>query len=632
MAKIEDLEKELYGKEKENAEDIKKRAGWSVNLPRPLRKLPISWVGQDTEHHEPKPSNPYIKKLFIAVVILLFIVLGAVFVFLYLGSRGQEARMQIYSADTAEAGGVITIPIVFKNVSQSVLTEGEVAIILPKGALLRGGAQDVVPPPRIIKKVDNLQPGDQGTVEVSARLFGAKDDKQTIEAVYTYRPENLRARFTARTTKEVLITQVPLALSWEIPDTLSRGQDVELKVHYILNSRYPFPHMGLRLEYPPGFEFTSADPAPAVGREIWDLGQLDPGKEGVIAVLGKINGQEGEVKAFRGGLGSYNPLTKEWQYYMDSSKEIKIAVQPLSIQAFIESKRDVIVNPGDQIHIALRYKNNTPVTIRNLTIRARIESLIVRPDKIAIADGGVFDYTANSVVWGPGSTPLLREVAAGQEGELRVDVETADPPPVRTDTDKNIVVKITSSIESASIPDELLGTDLHSNDQVEFKVRSKILFAGKSLYKSSPIPNSGPLPPEVGQKTTYTIVWEVRNFTNDLDNVEITAALPPNIKWENIYNAQDSRIIYDASSGLARWHIGKVKAATGVLSPALAGAFQISVIPAEVDRGKQISLTKENTMTGTDMFTGERFTRKIPNLTTDLREDPGTSLQDWSVR
>ena len=113
--------------------------------------------------------------------------------------------------------------------------------------------------------------------------------------------------------------------------------------------------------------------------------------------------------------------------------------------------------------------------------------------------------------------------------------------------------------------------------------------------------------------------------------MEVKTTLPPNIKWENLISPQESRITFDQASGEVRWRVGDVKAGTGILTPALVGAFQISVIPAEVDFGKAINLTNKSQLLALDVFTNEKRAEEGLPLTTELKEDPAVSTNDWRV-
>ena len=633
MAKLEEVEKQLYGKEKEVQESLERRSRWRMFFPRARSRVPSIWIPE----HAPTGPQPegWVRhpwRYFFGAVFLVLTALAGVFVFFYLRAQGQEARVEIQASDTTESGGIITIPIIYRNVSHTTLHDGEIAIALPPGALLREQGIDNDAPARIVRPIEDLKPGDQGVVEITARLFGQEREDQTIEAIYYYRPENLRAQFSARADKTVRIVKVPLALSWDIPDTLSSGQDVPIKVHYILDNALPFGNISLKMDYPSGFTFTSADPKPMVGDSIWDVGTLQPGVEGVITVHGTVKGEEGEVRAFRSSLGTFNAATKVWKTFSESSKEITIAVTPLSVQGFLGTAREGVVRPGTELNFIVRYRNNTSAILKNVTVRALLQGSILNQLTLKPGNEGVVDSQTGAVVWGPGNVPELRQVSPDQSGQFHVTIQTKDPPPVISEKDKNLTASLRSSIDVASIPEELQGTNLNSVDTIEFKVASKVIFSGKSLYGASPIPNSGPFPSQVGQKTTYTIVWEVKNFTNNIANAKVTALLPANVAWENITHTDGTAITYDNASSRVTWDIGNIPAGTGVLTPTLVGAFQVSITPPEVERDNVIKLINPSMLTGTDSFTNEGVDREVGEMSTDVKSDPTAKFGDGTVR
>lgn len=616
MGKLEDIERELYGKEKEVVEDIERRTKWRMFSSPSRSRVSTIWTpehGSTSDQEHPWIRHPW--RYFFGGIFFVLIILAGIFVFFYLRAQGQEARLELQGSDTVQSGGIVTISFVYKNVSHTILRDGEIVVTLPEGSLVRNQGVDTKASVRISKPVEDLKPGDQGVIEISMRLFGQEREDEKIEAIYFYRPESLRARFSARAEKIVRIAKVPLALSMEVPETLSRGQDVSIKVHYVLDGTLPFEGMALLMEYPSGFAFVSSEPKSAVSDTIWDLGTLEPGKEGIITIRGTMTGEEGEVKAFRSSIGTFNPSTKEVRVFSQSSKEIAIAVTPLSVQGFLGGERRGVMRPGEQLKFVIHYRNNTNEVLKNITVKALLDGKVLDKLSLGVGDEGVVDFQTGAAIWGPGNAPQLRQLEPNESGELNVSIKVKDPPPVIDQKDKNFTVRMHSFISVASIPDELKGTDLTSEDTIEFNVASKVIFSGKALYGSSPIPNSGPFPPEIGKKTTYAVVWEVKNFTNDITNADIITTLPPNVTWENVTKTDGTSITYDAPSSEIRWHIGTIAAGTGVRSPTLTSAFQVSIIPTETDRDNSIKLINQSRLTGTDLFANIPVDQQIGFIT-----------------
>ncbi|MBI2640298.1 MAG: hypothetical protein HYW91_00210 [Candidatus Sungbacteria bacterium] len=629
MGKLEELEEELYGKEE--GKEVTRRMGKRVFFPGALSKISTRWP----ENGRPKDKEGYsidrrVFRFFLWGLAVVGAAGAALFLFLYLGTRGQEAEIVIHGRERVEAGEVVNIPIVIRNVSGTVLREAELAIIFPEGFLILDDQGERQAPPRFTKNIPDIAPDKETQVEITVRIFGRESEEKNLEASLIYRPENLRARFSAKTSYTFVVSRVPLAISWEMPEVLSAGQDLDFEARYSSTATGPFKDLSLRLDYPPGFIFISASPEPSVGTAIWDIGTLDPDRQGSIKVRGKISGGGGEVKTFVGGLGKFDVLTKEWKPYSESSREAKIFLAPLSIDVSLDGAREQIISPGERLNFTLRYRNNTDLTLKNVSVEARLEGTIVEFGTITPDAGGVFDGSRNVVLWGPGGTQELREVQPGGEGTLRFGVSTKERPPVRGKADQNLTVRLRSVIETKTVPRELVGARVGSETALELKVRSKIIFAGRALYRGSALNTSGPLPPKVGIKTSYAVLWEMRNFTNNLENVEVKGFLPPNVVWENIFS-KDAQISFDQQSGEIRWRIREVKAGTGVLSPALTSAFLVSILPSEADVGQTLTLLRDVKLTARDTFTGEDVEVPGEALTTELKDDITTTNKDWAV-
>lgn len=651
MTKVEDLQKKIY--ESNADEELRKRMKYRESFPRSAQNPQSSW-------QEPKPLHPAGKQAFwdkrflwpVLGGFFLVVIIGmAGFVFLYLGTRGQEVQMALHDQGPLISGEARTIPVSMRNISNMTAQDVELALVLPPGSIVRQGNRETPVVSRFVQKLDDLKPGEERFVEITVRIFGKEGDEKKIEAVLLYRPQNLQARFTARASETLVIASVPLAIAWDVPRTVTRGQKVDVKVHYASNARLLFERMMLRLEYPEGFSFISADPPPTKDTSLWSLGSLSPGSGGDIIIHGVLSGQDGDIKTFRGMLGVLNENTEEFMAYSDTSSETRIAAAPLSIQAFFNNKREGAVSEGDNLSFVLQYRNNTASVLKNIAIRASLEEFFNATgllDKVTlflpgdwrmydfpslqVRDGGIYDGQTRTMLWTPANVAALRELGPGQGGQVNVIVNLRKMPILRNANEKNLAVGIKAHIEPGEQPSELAGTDLIADDTLRLKLRSHVGFAGRAVYRASPILNSGPLPPEVGKKTTYAVLIEARSFTNTLQNVAVSTTLPSHVRWEEKTFPQSARMTFNKGTQDLVWDIGELPAGTGLFTPALTAAFQVSVVPSEFDRNKIIDLLKDIILTGTDSFTGEPIEARIGSLTTELKNDTPSNPKEWLVK
>ncbi|MDP3771950.1 MAG: hypothetical protein Q8Q94_01070 [bacterium] len=641
MGKIEDLQQELYAKEGD--EVVAKRMHRRVFFPERMRSPEAHW-SEDEDVRAPTKKN---KSLGAGQLILIglgvFLLIGAVVAAIfYFIPRGVGVEITIRDNGPVESGEVVTIPISIRNTSSVALENADLSVVVPPSALVKENGLEISAPPRILRHIGTIRAGEEVVVDITVRLFGAEGDEETIEVDVLYQPENLKARFSAKQKKKFIIGRVPIAIFLEFPDTLAKGQETEIIVRYSSQARDTFPAMAVMVDYPPGFTFLSAEPAPLVESRIWDVGRVDPGKEGVIKIHGTVSGNDAETKAFGAHIGTYNIVTKEWKQYAQVAREAHIAVTPLAVHSALTQVHEGSIKPGDPLSFAVSYQNNTPFALKNISLQVEVnevaslatgvtlaggEPSVLIPISLQIGDGGVVDGTTHLVRWTPAGTDALRELASEASGVVHFSVNTRARPAVRSDRDQNISVRVRAKITAAGVPQELAGTDLDSEETTDFKVRSLLLTAGQSRWGAAPFVNTGPLPPRVGHKTTYAVLWEIRNFTNDLQEVMVEGTLPPNVRWENTTAPSSARVSYDGASGLVRWSPGIIPAGTGILNPALSLAFQVSVTPADIEVGRVLDLVKNIRVRGKDAFTGDAVESVIQTVTTSVVDVQTTGVR-----
>lgn len=629
MSKLDELEEDLYGNDPSQAAS-RRRPGMPLDASRATVRR--GW--EDATPPSAAAPRGGMKKIFMIAVAgtALFVAGGVVFVYFYLGADRHEVEVTVGGPDSIEAGQLVTVPISAHNISGGDLDDVDLALTIPPDAMVRDtSGLERAAEPRMLIHIGTLEADGRWTQEVTLRLFGHEGEADEIMASLLYRPEKLSAKFSSQEKKQIIISRVPLELFWDVPETIIARQPVKMTLRLSSQAAIPFGGLWTRLDYPPGFTLASANPQPTADNTLWKVSSLDSGKEETIVLTGSFDGTGGEVKALRAGLGSFNELTKEWKPWRESSKEVTLSSSPFLLTAAVQGRRDGVIRPGDHVDIVVHYENKSPVPVKNISVQARVEGGIIDVPTMAIQNGGVFDSAARAVVWGPGGTPQLREVAPGAGGDLVISVMAKSPPVMHSTGDENLTMSVIAGITSADAPEELKGVALSPEDKVIVKVATMVLVSGRAVFRSSPLLNTGPLPPRVGQKTAYTIIWEARNFTNDIENAEIRAPLPPNIRWVGATFPASAQVSFDAAASEVRWRIGRLAAGTGVIVPSLTAAFQVSVVPASVDVGKPLTLTGEAQFAGRDTFIGEDAAGRIGAFTTELSDDPGTTPGDWRV-
>jgi hypothetical protein len=140
------------------------------------------------------------------------------------------------------------------------------------------------------------------------------------------------------------------------------------------------------------------------------------------------------------------------------------------------------------------------------------------------------------------------------------------------------------------------------------------------------------MPPRVNETTTYTIVWEVKNYYNDVKNAKVKAFLSPQVKLSGRISPENSRLTFDSQSHEIVWEIGDLEAGQGIFSQGPRLTFQIEFKPETEQRGQIAQLINEAKITAEDSWTEREIQALASAITTTLVDDPSISQEQGIIQ
>ena len=626
---LEELKKRLYEKDGEIKDRPKPPDGFEAG------KVSESFSSQPAPQW-PKEKPKYFvlaaakKRLtwLIGGVLLIGIIGSAVWFFWARWHVFDKTQIEfsIFGPERLVSGEEATYLVRYKNNSRVVLENAVLTFTFPEQSVLsesqkvsQGGdsLQSVV-------NLDKLASGEEGQREFKIKTWGDKDSRSRFFAKINYRPAGLNVVFENQAEFESVIIAVPLVLNFDLPKKIVSGQEINFSLRYLNTADVSFENLKVTIEYPAGFVFNNALPYPSEEKNTWLLANLDKRQEGKIIISGSLNGDEGEKKVFRAKIGFAQAET--FVAYAQTSDSAQISLSPLVVDQSLSLQSELKADLGQELNYKLKYRNSAGVPIGPVAITLKIESEAVDFNQIR-ASSGFFDSNTKIITWNVSSLPQLNYLVAGQEGEVVFSLKVKDKLPINNFSDKNFVILTKAKIDSNIVPLSLTGTRLAGENQMEIKVNSRLSFAVRGYYNDRLMPNSGPLPPRAGSKTTYTIYWQLLNVSNDLSDIYAEAYLPSYISWENRVYPPESNISYDKNTGKIGWRIPKLSAATGILLPVKQAVFQIGFTPSVNQIGQVVDLVKDAKISAKDTFTDKEIEVLVVNLKTDLPDD---SEVGWS--
>ena len=534
----------------------------------------------------------------------------------------SDVALDIFGQDRVVSGEEVNYIVRYKNNSRVAIGSAALSFYFPAQSV-PSDKSSVVAQGDSLVATDNLgqlAPGQAGQAEFKARVLGDKDSQQKFKAKLDYRPANISSNFSNAKEFVSTIISVPLVLSFILPERIVSGQTMNFSLRYLNTSDAAFSDAKVKIEYPEGFIFDSALPSPQEGNNIWVLPEIGSREEGNIIIKGAISGNEGESKVFKAQIGSQKE-NEDFIVYSQTLSSPQIAASPLFVEQSLPEATDNNVNIGQDVTYRIKYRNTTDAPIGPVFLTVKIDSQAVELASVRSAKG-FFSSSDGVITWNSSSLPALEELAAKVEGTLEFSLKIKDRLPVSKYSDKNFTVTTTAKIDSFNVPLALSGTQLGGQNQLVVKINSSLVLNMKGYYSDRLIPNSGPLPPRVGQKTTYTIYWQAQNVSNDVSGAVVEAFLPSYVRWEGNIFPKDEDIKYDPASGKVIWTIGRLSAATGSLSPVRQVAFQVGFVPSIGQVGSTAVVVQEAKLAAQDDFTGAPLTASDSELKSDMPDDP----------
>ena len=536
--------------------------------------------------------------------------------------------LDIFGPERVVSGEEINYIVRYKNNSKTAIDGAVLSFFIPAqsmpsdaGSFAKQGDFFVA-----IKNLGQLTPGQEGQAEFKIRALGDKNSQQKFTAKLNYRLKNVSLDFSNSAEFSSAIISVPLVLSFILPERIVSGQTMNFSLRYLNTSDVSFTDAKLKIEYPEGFVFDSALPEPdnsqvqlGDGNNTWSLPEIGSQEEGNIVIKGRISGNEGDSKTFKAQIGTQTN-NGDFTVYFQALSSPRISSSPLWVEQFLLDSTDNNVNVGQILNYRIKYRNTTNVAIGPVFVTMKIDSQVVDLASVnAIA--GFFSSSDNLITWNSSSLPALEQLDAGEEGALDFSLKVKDKLLINGFSDKNFTILTTAKIDSFNVPLELSGTQLAGQNLFTAKVNSKLVLNMKGYYLDRLLPNSGPLPPRVGQKTTYTVYWQVLNSSNDLSNVKVEAYLPAYVSWEGNIYPKNEDIKYDAASGRVTWQIGRLASGAGFLSPVKQVAWQVGFTPSLGQIGNLAVIVQAPKVAADDNFTNAQLTASDSELKSDMPDD-----------
>lgn len=582
--------------------------------------------GKEKGTKQPKSAMMRVVMTILVTSFLFFLFAGGMAWYLLTqgGTTVSCAKVAIDVSGPASiaSGKELLLDVTIENNNPVAFEDADLSVAYPPGS--RQADNPSTPLAVNNKTIGTVRVGETVRHTERAILYGRQDEEKTVEVTLGYSLADSNGYFECEQEHVVLIATAPVSLSVDGVEEVASGQEFTLTLNASANAEEVVSDQRIVARYPYGFRLLAAEPEPTSGDVVWDLGDLPPGSDRTITLRGVIEAPtvEGRIVEFTmGEADSADPN--------GLATELTVHEHPLLVtRPFValevsvnEDERDVVsVTTDESVRVTVQWKNVLDDPIYDLRVEASLPRAYVDERSVNVTNG-YFSSGEQRITWAPQTDERLRQVEAGQEGQLTFNFRTEELAGGSAAREPEIPLTFTVHARRVSDEKEVQQT-LNEVVSKLIKLRSDVRIAADTTFGTGPFKNTGPYPPKAEVETTYTITWSIENSTNDLNNTTVSAVLPIYVEWMNETYPTGAAITYNPNTRVVSWNVGDVLAGTGSAVSSRKVSFRVGMSPSVTDIGRTPTLVKQPTLRAVDAFTGDVIERTARDQTTALTDDP----------
>lgn len=617
--RIETLKDVLYSKDENN---LLSRRRHILKSRKDFYDTPTSWK----EENKKELRIPYEK---ILLGTFIFFILAIVFTFFkfFGGSNiisGNNIDILVSGPVSVSGGEEFSLNVEVKNNNNVDLQVVDLQVEFPDGTRNTDDLSKELK--RYSEILGSIDVGDSEERIIKAVLFGEENSQKEISFNVEYRVPGSNAVFNKQKTYSLLVNSSPVNIKVTGADEVNSNQQEEFEIEIVSNSLTRINDLVLKIDYPFGFNIVSSDPiSNEKNNNVFVLGDLEPGGKRIIKISTVIQGQGGENRIVKFTVGT--PQDDDYTIikvpFSIASKEIAVKESFIGLDFGLNGLLGdkISLKNGSQVESIIAWKNNLSEKIFNMSVKLKISGLALDKNSVEV-EGGFYDSYTNTIIFDKQYNENFSVIKPADSGLLKFNFSIhpqASKPQVSF---SNSIIKIETTVTGSLIDGEATRSEVLFSSNKDIKVTSDINLLSRAFRTVGPFENTGPIPPKVDNKTTYTITWTVTNSFNNLKDVKVNSFLSSNVGWIGNMDPEDKRVDFNADTGEIIWNIGDMKMDTGDKNPAETVSFQVFVIPSASQIGKEVNLLEEAVVSGIDVFSDEKIINSKPVINTNIISDP----------
>lgn len=558
--------------------------------------------------------------LFVASV-AFFVIAGAIAALLiFSGTNTVSAKnvgIAIDGPTAVRAGDTLPLQIAITNHNSVDMELTDLVVEFPTGS--RSETDVSVTLPRTRESLGTIHAGESVNRTARAVVFGKQGQNLEVKVSVEYRVASSNAIFVAPATYTVPVSESPATVTVNSLSEAVSGQAMTITVTVASNVTDILSDMILTADYPPGFTFTSATPAPLTGNTAWRLGDIEALGKRTITIRGTFTAEDGEERVIRFSAGTKGANEGEIAAPLaagDATVTVKKPFVGIALALDGGQGAEHTVVRGAPIRGDVTWTNNLPDAVEDVTIEVALKGAILDRTSVFTTQG-FYRSQDNTIVFSRQNDPRLATVGPGASAVSTFSFATL---PLSAGTFRNPQLDVVVTVHARRVGDSNVPEEITSSATSKILVATDLALSA-ALSRTGIFTNTGPIPPKADVESTYTVIWTVTNTANSVANASVSATLPSYVRYTGMASPGED-VSFNAVGGVVTWKIGDLsEGASRTVS------FQIGFTPSVSQVNQTPVLVSNQRAYGFDRFTKTQ----IEKTAQPLSSQSGLSPQQGSV-
>ena len=582
-------------------------------------------------------------------MVLIVLALGAYYYIFYSsGTDSQAIEFLIDSEKTVSANEEFLYTIRYKNLSYVALRNVTVQAEYPENFIFLESTPHPENEENNFWKLGRVGPRSEGEIKVKGKIIDQPKISSIMIAKIIYMPENFSSEFEKEASFNTVIKDIGFEVLVDYFSTVLVDEESEVVLNFKTLENNFIEDFIVKMETEENIKIIETVVNDGADEEeddlsltvekideeanIWRVSDLGE-KEEKFAIRYEINDKISDNQKIKFLFEKEEGEEDNLRNIVFFEKEIDIEVMKSDLNLILVlngSQEDQTVDFEEELNYSIAFANKGEATLNNVSIMMVLDSEFL--DWTSLVDENMGKERGNTIAWTSDEIPTLERVEVEDEGVIDFSIKVSHFSENDLAKDFQIIsysqynissIEKLGDISTSSM--DTSGDDLDNrSNTIVSRINSDLKLKEEIRYfdaNNMPV-GTGPLPPQVGEKSSFKVYWTLNNNLHELRDVQISSILPEGVWWDEKNRTSVGNISYEEDTKKVIWQIGRLP-----ITVFRADAeFNISITPREEDRNKIMVLSTGAKTEAVDDKTGDTIERITSAKTTKLEDDDIASL------